>query len=243
MLELVNGRFELDPDLMNYPPFKKIWDRDKDKDKAQAFIYISYIFNYNNPKSSYYKNHVTTVRRDRIIEELFPEEMKSVDIDNDVDIQAASDLYVKMLRLSPLRYVLEVAKQVIDDISRKLLVSNKENAAILVEEMTQRVTEGYKRIRKKNKPKKQKVVSGDGSITEETDDSLDPEEIQSLKLSIVRELMDKVMGASAKDEKDKLLELSKLNKAVEEYKKAEETVDKDEINNVKGTRVVKNREY
>lgn len=167
MFELINNQVVIDPDLMSYPEFRTIWERDMTPDKEESFAYYSFIFNYNNPKSIYHKNYAMgNARRDAIIYDLFPDHMKKIDVDKDKIIAGATKIYVDGLRLSPLRNVLEISKQVIADISKKLL-----------------------------------------------------------------------NGKVARDVK--LSELGRLNKAIEEYKKAEKAVNDDEINNVKGERHIK----
>lgn len=169
MLELINNQFVLDPDLMVYPEFHALWDRDASDDKHEAFTYISYIFNNNNPKSPYYKNYVGSVRSDAIVADIFPEDMKDCKLYDDRELIKAEEVYRKLLSLSPLRNVLEVSKQVINEISVKL--------------MSTRTARGQK-----------------------------------------------------------LIELGKLNRAIEEYKKAEKAVNEDEINNVRGDRHIRERE-
>lgn len=118
MLELVNKTFQLDADLMTYPQFKRIWERDTTEQKEEAYAYISFIFHFYNPKSAFYAYPETT-RKEEIIARLFPEHMKTVGslINDDEDMIKAATIYVDHLQLSPYRSVIDTAKQALQSMS------------------------------------------------------------------------------------------------------------------------------
>lgn len=243
MLELVNNRFELDPDLMLYPEFKRLWDRDPTENKREAFAYLSYVFNANNPKSSYHKNYVGEVRKKRIIEEIFPPDMQTIKIKDDKDVIAAEAIYVEMLRLSPLRHVLELAKSVINDISKKLVNNTMDLPLEMAKEISEHLMGEYKEVKQISKKKRKADATSEEVISEAAQEEIDMNRrLNTAKRDIMDDIIDRLTNASDRDQSEKLTELNKLNRAVEEYKKAEKAVNEDEINNVKGQRHIKQRE-
>lgn len=243
MLELVNNRFELDPDLMLYPEFKRLWDRDPTENKREAFAYLSYIFNANNPKSPYHRNYVGEIRRKRIIEEIFPRDMQTVKIKDDKDVIAAEAIYVEMLRLSPLRHVLELAKSVINDISKKLVNNTMDLPLEMAKEISEHLMGEYKEVKQISKKKRKADATSEEVISEAAQEEIDMNRrLNTAKRDIMDDIIDRLTNASDRDQSEKLTELNKLNRAVEEYKKAEKAVNEDEINNVKGQRHIKQRE-
>lgn len=119
MLELIHNRVVIDPDLMTIPQFKIIWDRDETTTKEEAYAYISFIFNYYNPRSPFF-NYIESERKKQIVNQIFPEHMKDVELFNDKAFVQASEIYNKMLGLSPMRNVLEVCKMALHEISATL---------------------------------------------------------------------------------------------------------------------------
>ena len=78
MFELINGQFQLDSDLMAFAVMRRIWERDTTENHEEAFAYLSFIFHYYNPKSTYYAYPEDT-RRGEIISREFPERMRDMD--------------------------------------------------------------------------------------------------------------------------------------------------------------------
>lgn len=152
MLELVNKSFQLDPDLMTYPCFRKIWERDTTEDKLEAFAYLAFIFHFNNPKSPYYA-YSEAKRKDEIILRLFPEHMKTEDLklnmNNDADLVNASNIYLEDLQLSPYRSVIDSAKQALE-----MLSSQFKDANITVDQKLgniAKITRGMEELKKAEK--------------------------------------------------------------------------------------------
>lgn len=120
MFDLVNGKVEIDPDLMAYPQFKNIWERDISEDKHEAFAYFSYMFHFYDPKSSMYKGYPESVRREKVIESVFPDHMKAAKLYDDKDFVQACNIFKEHLNLSSLRGTLDFAKQIVFDIQTSL---------------------------------------------------------------------------------------------------------------------------
>lgn len=120
MFELINGKVQIDPDLMAYPQFKAIWERDNTPDKTEAYAYFSYMFHYYDPKSPIHKGYPESVRREKVIEAVFPEHMKDAKIYDDKEFIQACNIFREQLNLSSLRGILDFAKQTIYDISTSL---------------------------------------------------------------------------------------------------------------------------
>lgn len=170
MFELINGNVEIDPDLIGaYPEFKALWDRDTTDDKHEAFAYFRYMFHFYNPKSPIHKGYPDSARRQEIIDQVFPEHMKQLEFYNDKEFIRACNVFKEQLNLSTMRTVLDLAKQVVHDITGTL--------------------------------KAQKTAAG-----------------------------------------TKLNSLRRLNEALEEIERTEKLIQADEKNNVKGKRVLKERE-
>ncbi len=56
LFDLINNRITIEPEILNIPPFKDIWDRDKSKTKETAYrelCYIYYISDYKSPYNAY----------------------------------------------------------------------------------------------------------------------------------------------------------------------------------------------
>lgn len=120
MFSLVNGKVQLDPDLMAFPQFKAIWDRDTTEDKREAFAYFSYMFHFHDPKSPLHKGYPESVRREKVIEKVFTDEMKDAKLYDDKDFIQACALFKESLNLSTMRGVLDFAKQTLYDIQLSL---------------------------------------------------------------------------------------------------------------------------
>ena len=120
ILQLINKEFRLNEDLMNYPQFRTLWERDQTEDKAEAYAYIGLIFMFNNPTSSYYA-YSETKRIDEIIARTFPDHMKSIkpELANDAIFQAANQIYLEDLQLSPYRMTIDSAKEVLESLSAR----------------------------------------------------------------------------------------------------------------------------
>lgn len=121
ILDLVNKQFKLNYDLMNYPSFRKIWNRDETPNKDEAYAYIAFIFFYNNPKSPYYA-YSEDERKYRIVESIWPEEMIPLlaGINEDKDFMDANYIYLEGLDLSPYRSVIDIAKQALESLARQM---------------------------------------------------------------------------------------------------------------------------
>lgn len=121
ILELVNRNFKLRADLMNYPQFRKLWDRDTTEDKSEAYAYIAAIFFYNHPKSPYYA-YPEDQRMYEIAANIFPEDMVPLVgiLHEDAVFVAANNIYVEDLMLSPYRAVIDVAKQALRTLSKEM---------------------------------------------------------------------------------------------------------------------------
>lgn len=120
MFDLVNGQVQLDADLMAYPQFKAIWERDTTPEKTEAFAYFSYMFHFYDPKSPIHKGHPESVRREKVIEKVFPEYMKEAKLYDDKEFIQACNLFKEQLNLSSMRGVLDFAKQALFEIQQSL---------------------------------------------------------------------------------------------------------------------------
>lgn len=121
MFSLVNGKPQLDPDLMAYPQFRNIWERDTTPDKREAWAYFSYMFHFHDPKSPLHKGYPESVRREKVIEKVFTDEMKDAKLYNDKDFIQACVIFKESLNLSSMRGTLDFAKQIVWDIQQALL--------------------------------------------------------------------------------------------------------------------------
>lgn len=150
MLELVNKTFQLDSDLMTYPQFRRLWERDTTEDKCEAYAYISFIFNFNNPKSPFYAYPEMT-RKEEIIQRLFPEHMKKVGstMYDDRDLLQANDIYVEHLQLSPYRSVIDTAKQALQSMS--IEIKKTDNPIDQKLNYINKITRGMEELKKAEK--------------------------------------------------------------------------------------------
>jgi hypothetical protein len=121
MFDLINGKVEIDPDLMAYPPIRELWERDLSSEKSEAFAYLSYIFLFYNPKSSYYKGYPPSVRGIKIVEAFFPDQLKTGEFYQDKIFLQACKVYQESLNLSTMRGVLDFGKQTLYDIQQSLM--------------------------------------------------------------------------------------------------------------------------
>src|SRR5690606_23842256 len=156
MFDLINGKVQIDPDLMSYPQFKRIWDRDLNEDKHEAFAYFSYMFHYYNPKSPIHKGYPESVRREKVIEHIFPESMKNVKLYEDKDFIQACEIFRTSLNLSSLRGTLDFAKQIIYDLQKSLLsqktkTGTKLNDLIKLNKVLEEITKTEKLIEEDEK--------------------------------------------------------------------------------------------
>ena len=121
MLDLVNKQFKFSNDLMHYPCFRHLWNRDESENKEEAYAYAAFIFFFNNPKSPYYA-YSEDQRKYEIVKVIWPEHMVPLlaDIQDDVIFVECNNTYLDGLNLSPYRAVVDIAKQALETLAREM---------------------------------------------------------------------------------------------------------------------------
>ena len=109
VFDIVNNKVVLNPDVLNIPVFKIIYDRDKSKEKNQAFRDLSYIYHMAD-NNSIYADFPQNKREEMIKIDFKIEE----DYSKDVEIQSAIVKYREYAE-SPKQRLLRAAKNKIGE--------------------------------------------------------------------------------------------------------------------------------
>ena len=112
VFELVENQVILNPEVLNVPQFKVIYDRDKSKDKAQAikdFAFVYHMVDYNSIYADF-----PIAEKEKSIKTDF-----KIDIDysTDKDIQEAISIYKQFIE-TPKQRLLQAAKNKIDEMAQ-----------------------------------------------------------------------------------------------------------------------------
>ena len=150
MFELINGQFQLDSDLMAFAVMRHIWERDPTNNHEEAFAYLSFIFHFYNPKSTYYAYPEDT-RRGEIISREFPERMRNMDnaMATDTELIEAGAFYLEHLQLSPYRSVIDTAKQALQSMS--ITIKNTDQPMDTRLSFIKKITMGMEELKKAEK--------------------------------------------------------------------------------------------
>ena len=114
LLKFNNFQIELEPYLLVFPAFKKIWKRDRDRTKQNAMSELTFIYFYADLRSEYSYIVEDEERAKVIIKDLGLKDFKI-----DETIQQAVNLYKELLK-TPSSRLLESAIKAVDKLSKFL---------------------------------------------------------------------------------------------------------------------------
>jgi hypothetical protein len=109
VFEIVENNVTLNPDILNIPCFKVIYDRDKDKNKVNALKDLSFIYHMSD-NNSIYADFPKQEKENRIKVDFKIE----LDYANDLEIQEAINTYKSFIE-TPKQRLLQAAKNKIDE--------------------------------------------------------------------------------------------------------------------------------
>lgn len=114
LLRFNNYQVELEPYLLTFPVFKKIWKRDRDRTKQNALNELTFIYFYTDLRSEY-----AYITDDEVREKTITKDLGLNNFKIDEVIQQAINLYKELLK-TPSSRLLESAIKAVDKLSKFL---------------------------------------------------------------------------------------------------------------------------
>ena len=121
LIDLIDGKIVISPEVLCILPFSEIWSKDKSKDKVQATNQIKYIWFYTDFNSPYYQ-HPEHDRHILLLKDVIKDEKFKVDN----DVKQAVEKY-KQLHITPSMRLLDAANSAIYKMEKYFKNVNFEN--------------------------------------------------------------------------------------------------------------------
>lgn len=111
LLDLKDDQIVINPEVLEIPEFKALWDRDKSKGKSQAFKELKYVY-YTADSNSPYSDYPDTDRNNLLSVDIF----KGIPYTPDELVQIAISKYT-LLSETPTQRLLKAVKQKVNDLA------------------------------------------------------------------------------------------------------------------------------
>ena len=112
VFDISNNQVVLNPDVLNIPQFRVLYDRDKGKDKSKALKDLSYLYHMSDNNSIY-----ADFPKDKRSSAIKMDFKSEVDYEKDLEMSEAIQRY-KEFAETPKQRLLQAAKNKIDELAK-----------------------------------------------------------------------------------------------------------------------------